>query len=145
MKTFQGIKICLQFDRPGERSPEYDQYCCCWHFSLTFFVEKILTTDRTIYESKKPRRIWWYYGQWQGSYKVMQSSIGKEIQFIRGLPAFKEDLREIDPKFNNVLVFYDLMAQATGGQSSRFPSRFTQGRHRNASVILLLQYMFPKG
>ena len=82
---------------------------------MTFFVENILTTDRTIYESKKPRRIWWYYGQWQGSYKVMQSSIGKEIQFIRGLPEFKEDLREIDPKFNNVLVFYDLMAQATGG------------------------------
>ena len=43
----------------------------------------------------------------------MQSSIGKEIQFIRGLPEFKEDLREIDPKFNNVLVFDDLMAQAT--------------------------------
>ena len=44
---------------------------------------------------------------------MMQSSIGKEIQFIRGLPEFKEDLREIDPKFNNVLVFDDLMAQAT--------------------------------
>ena len=43
----------------------------------------------------------------------MQSSIGKEIQFIRGLPEFKEDLREIDPKFNNGLVFDDLMAQAT--------------------------------
>ena len=43
----------------------------------------------------------------------MQSSTGKEIQFFRGLPAFKEDLREIDPKFNNVLVFDDLMAQAT--------------------------------
>ena len=79
----------------------------------TFFVEKILTTDRIIYESKKPRRIWWYFSQWQGSYKVMQSSIGKEIQFIRGLPGFKEDLREIKPKFNNVLVFDDLMAQAT--------------------------------
>ena len=35
---------------------------------------------------------------------MMQSSDGKEIQFIRGLPEFKEDLREIDPKFNNVLV-----------------------------------------
>jgi len=28
-------------------------------------------------------------------------------------PEFKEDLQEIDPKFNNVLVFDDLMAQAT--------------------------------
>ena len=43
----------------------------------------------------------------------MQKSIGREIQFIRGLPEFKEDLREIDPKFNNVLVFDDLMAPTT--------------------------------
>ena len=109
----------------------------------TFFVEKILTTDRILYESKKPRRIWWYYSQWQDTYKVMQSSIGKEIQFFRGLPEFKEDLREIDPKFNNVLVFDDLMAQAT--DSPPVSLLFTQGRHRNASVILLLQNMFPKG
>ena len=86
----------------------------------TFFVEKILTMDRILYESKKPRRIWWYYSQWQNSHKVMQSSIGTEIQFFsRGLPELKEDLREIDPKFNNVLVFDDLMAQAT---DSRLPS-----------------------
>ena len=109
----------------------------------TFFVEKILTTDRILYESKKPRRIWWYYSQWQDSYKVMQSSFEKEIQFFRGLPEFKEDLREIDPKFNNVLVFDDLMAQATDSPLVCF--LFTQGRHTNASVILLLQNMFPKG
>ena len=74
---------------------------------------------------------------------MMQSSIGKEIQFFRGLPEFKEDLREIDPKFNNVLVFDDLMAQATDSPLVCF--LFTQGRHTNASVILLLQNMFPKG
>ena len=53
------------------------------------------------------------------------------------------DVREIDPKFNNVLVFDDLMAQAT--DSPLVSLLFTQGRHRNASVILLLQNMFPKG
>ena len=99
----------------------------------TFFVEKILTTDRILYESKKPRRIWWYYSQWQDTYKVMQSSIGKEIQFFRGLPEFKEDLREINPKFNNVLVFDDLMAQAT--DSPLVSLLFAQGRHRNTSAI----------
>ena len=98
----------------------------------TFFVEKILTMDRILFQSKKP-------SHWQDSYKAMQSSIGKEIQFIRGLPEFKEDLREIDPKFNNVLVFNDLMAQAT--DSPLVSLRFTQDRHRNASVILLLQNM----
>ena len=67
----------------------------------------------------------------------MQSSIGKESQFFRGLPEFKEVLREIDPKFNNVLVFDDLMAQAT--DNPLVSLLFTQGRHRNASVILLLK------
>ena len=65
------------------------------------------------------------------------------MQFIRGPPEFKEDLREIDPKFNNVLVFNDLMAQAT--DSPLVSLLFTQARHRNASVIILLQNMFPKG
>ena len=40
----------------------------------------------------------------------------------------------IDPKFNNVLVFDDLMSQAT--DSPLLSLLFTQGRHRNASVIL---------
>ena len=53
------------------------------------------------------------------------------------------DVREIDPKFNNVVVFDDLMAEAT--DSPLVSLLFTQGRHRNASVILLLQNMFPKG
>ena len=53
------------------------------------------------------------------------------------------DVREIGPKFNNVLVFDDLMAQAT--DSPLVSLLFTQGRHRNASVILLLQNIFPKG
>ena len=85
------------------------------------------------YETKKPRRILWYYSQWQDRYEAMKSSIGKDIQFSHGLPNFKDDLREIDPKFNNVLVFDDLMAQAT---DSPIVSRlFTQSRHRNAKHV----------
>ena len=37
-------------------------------------------------------------------YLQSDAVIGKEIQFFRGLPEFNEDLREINPKFNNVLV-----------------------------------------
>ena len=43
----------------------------------------------------------------------------------------------------HVLVFDDLMAQATN--SPHVSLLFTQGRRRNARVILLLQNMFPKG
>ena len=42
-----------------------------------------------------------------------------------------------------MLVFDDLMAQTTDSPLVSF--LFTQGRHRNTSVILLLQNMFPKG
>lgn len=69
--------------------------------------------------------------------------MGDEIQFTQGLPTLSEDLREINPKLNNVLVFDDLMSQAT--EIPVLSKQFTQGRHRNASVILLLQNMFPKG
>jgi len=63
---------------------------CPTQCGKTFFVEKTLTTDRILYESKKPRRIWWYFSQWQDTYKVMQSSMGKEIEFFRGLQSFKK-------------------------------------------------------
>ena len=68
--------------------PKHIQNLCFNIFSLlvvgptqcgkTFFFEKILSTDCTLYESKKSKQIWWYYSQWQDRYKVMQSSIGKE-------------------------------------------------------------------
>lgn len=41
----------------------------------------------------------------------MKSAIGKGIDFFRGLPNFQEDLREIDPKYNNGINFDDLMAE----------------------------------
>ena len=109
----------------------------------TVFVEQILTRDRIVYETNKPRRILWYYSQWQDRYEALKSAIGKDIKFFRGLPTFQEDLREIDPKYNNVIIFDDLMAEAI--ESPIVSRLFTQGRHRNASVILLLQNMFPKG
>ena len=109
----------------------------------TYFVEQLLTRSCVNYPSKKPRRIYWFYNQWQPCYASLQSTLGDEIQFTQGLPTLSEDLREINPKFNNVLVFGDLMSQAT--ETPVLSKQFTQGRHRNASVILLLQNMFPKG
>ena len=68
---------------------------------------------------------------------------GKSIRFERGVPELSEDLCEINARYNNIIILDDLMAEAT---DSPVVSRlFTQGRHRNASVILLLQNMFPKG
>ena len=109
----------------------------------TYFVEQLLTKNCIKYPSKKPRGIYWFYNQWQPRYTTLNSALADEIQFTQGLPDLSEDLREISPKFNNLLVFDDLMLRAT--DSPVLSKLFTQGRHRNGSTILLLQNMFPKG
>ena len=109
----------------------------------TYFVQQILENNRIVYEEQKSIRIFWYYNQWQECYEKLKTSLGKSIRFERGVPELSEDLCEINPRYNNIIILDDLMAEAT---DSPVVSRlFTQGRHRNASVILLLQNMFPKG
>ena len=109
----------------------------------TYFVQQILKYNRIVYEEQKSIRIFWYYNQWQECYEDLKTSLGKSIRFERGVPELSENLCEINPRYNNIIILDDLMAEAT---DSPVVSRlFTQGHHRNASVILLLQNMFPKG
>ena len=109
----------------------------------TYFVQQILKHNRIVYEEQKSIRIFWYYNQWQECYEELKTSLGKSIRFERGVPELSENLCEINPQYNNIIILDDLMAEGT---DSPVVSRlFTQGRHRNASVILLLQNMFPKG
>ena len=111
----------------------------------TYFVQQILENNRIVYEEQKSIRIFWYYNQWQECYEKLKKSLGKSIRFERGVPELSENLCEINLRYNNIIILDDLMAEAT---DSPVVSRlFTQGRHRNASVILLLQnmHMFPKG
>jgi len=134
------IKVCLE-------TRAYPEFKFNHMFSMlvvgpsqcgkTYFVEELLTKPCVNYPNKKPRRIQWFFNQWQRRYKSLQSALGNEIQFTQGLPELSEDLHEINPKWNNILVFDDLMAQAT--DSPVLSKLFTQRRHRNASVILLLQ------
>ena len=59
------------------------------------------------------------------------------------MPELFKNLCEINARCNIIIIPDDLMAEAT---DSPVVSRLlTQGRYRNASVILLLQNMFPKG
>ena len=109
----------------------------------TYFVQQLLTKNCIEYPSEKPTQIYWFYNQWQPRYDTLKRALKKKIQFTQGLPDLSEDLHEINPEYNNILVFDDLMSQAI--DSPVLSQLFTQGRHRNASVILLLQNMFPKG
>ena len=109
----------------------------------THFVQQLLTTNCIDFPEKKPRMVYWFYNQWQPSYEAIQRALKQKIRFAQGLPELKDDLSSINPARNSILVLDDLMAQAT--DSPVVSKLFTQGRHRNASVILLLQNMFPKG
>ena len=97
----------------------------------TYFVEQLLTKNCVKYPSKKPKRIYWFYNQWQPRCASLKSTLDDEIQFTQGLPDLSEMI--INPKFNNVLVFDDLMSQAT--ESPVLSKLFTKERHRNATVI----------
>ena len=109
----------------------------------TYFVQQLLTKNCIEYPSEKSTQIYWFYNQWQPRYDALKRVLKKKLQFTQGLPDLSEDLQEINPEYNNILVFDDLMSQAI--DSPVLSQLFTQGRHRNASVILLLQNMFPKG
>ena len=112
----------------------------------TYFVDQLLSNLNEKMKFKNPNlkcRISWFYGQWQQCYSNMQKKLGKGIRFVQGLPEYNDDLGDIDIRFNHILVLDDLMLQAK--DSAIVSKLFTQGRHRNASVILMLQNAFPKG
>ena len=110
----------------------------------SFFFKQMLERDHIEYDDpRKQRRIHWFYGQYQDTFKDMRRNIGKDIYFKQGLPEFEPDLCDIDPRYNNIVVLDDLMDMAV--DSPIISKLFTHGRHRNVSVILLLQNAFPKG
>ena len=106
--------------------------------------QRALERERIEYEDHRKRpKIHWFYGQYQAMFKDMKRSLGHYIYFREGLPTFQLDISDIDPKCNSIIVLDDLMDLAI--DCPIIEKLFTQGRHGNASVILLLQNAFPKG
>ena len=109
----------------------------------SYFVEQLLNSKSIKYPSRKAKRIQLFYTQWQPLYDRLRTKHGNSISFTQGLPEVKDNLENIDDKVHNLWVLDDLMEEAV--QSPIISQLFTRGRHRNLSVILLLQNMFPKG
>ena len=109
----------------------------------THFVHQLLTHKCMTFPDKKPVLVCWFYNQWQPKYAEIQGDLKNKIRFAQGLPEVEDDLSSIPLARHTIIVLDDLMAQAT--DSPVVSKLFTQGRHRNASVILLLQNMFPRG
>ena len=110
------------------------------HFSLKKFSQRIVLFTRARTRGK--------YGGTTVSGRVATKwcSHLSERKFSLIFVAF-QSLKKIFGKLTQSLtICWFLMILWPKQQiSSRFPSRFTQGRHRNASIILLLQNMFPEG
>ena len=109
----------------------------------THFVHRLLMHKCITYPDQKPVMVCWFYNQWQPRYEELQRALQSQIRFARGLPELEDDLSTIQSTRHTIIVLDDLMAEAK--DSPVVSKLFTQGRHRNASVILLLQNMFPKG
>ena len=70
----------------------------------TYFVQQILKHNRIVYEEQMSIRIFWYYNQWQECYEELKTSLGKSIRFERGVPELSENLCEINPRYNNIII-----------------------------------------
>ena len=105
----------------------------------THFVRKVLETPEL-----KPFEVEWCYNQPQKEYEDYAVRRGN-VRMKKGLPDYDvDDLHDLNKKNRKtVIVIDDLMEEA---KDSKLVSKlFTQGRHRNVSVILILQNAFPKG
>ena len=92
----------------------------------TYFVQQILKHNRIVYEEQKSSPLFWYYNQWQKCFEDSKKFLGKGIRFERGVPELSKNMNEINPRYKNISILNDLMAEAT---DSPVVSRlFTQGR-----------------
>ena len=72
-----------------------------------YFVQRILKQNRIVYEEQKTEksiRIFWYYNQWKECYEELKTSVAKSIRFERGVPELSENMCEINPWYNNIII-----------------------------------------
>ena len=79
-----------------------------------------------------PVRVTWYYGEWQSAYENLDIP---NLHLEEGLPS------SFDASKRNIVVLDDLTAET----DERVTNLFTKKSHHcNASVIYLVQNLFPK-
>lgn len=99
----------------------------------THFVMRLLQSAENAIQPP-PRRMFWFYGEWQATYA--QNKINN-LQYIEGLP--EDDV--LDPTIPNLIVIDDLLSET----DSKVTKLFTKGsHHKNCSVIYITQNLFDK-
>lgn len=103
----------------------------------TTWFKNVLETGRV---QPKPQRIIWLYAQWQPLYESMKTY----VEFYQGIPEWLNQPDAINRQTTNLIVLDDLMDSAV--DSKMVSSLFTEGsHHRNLSVVLFMQNVFPQG
>lgn len=86
-------------------------------------------------------RVVYFYGQSEPDLNILSVN---NIEKIQGSTIDDDFLNSFDPKLKNVIILDDLMNEV--GNQAIFANLFTKvSRHRNITVFLLLQNLFPKG
>lgn len=105
----------------------------------TVFVKKLLENSQSLI-SPAPNRIVWCYGEYQPLHSELKVTV-PDIELVEGFPEKLEDTFTQDKC--NLLVLDDLMNET--GNDDRLGRVFTRmAHHRNLSVILIQQNLFPK-
>jgi hypothetical protein len=106
----------------------------------THFVMNILQDCQQLI-APTPTKIYWAFGEKnETQMKTIQQMSPLPVHFIEGIP----DVTEFTSDENNLLILDDLMADSAN--SKIVSNLFTRAsHHRNMSVILMLQNLFPKG
>jgi hypothetical protein len=106
----------------------------------TSFVLKLLEFQNEMF-NKTFDRIIYFYGQTEPDVKFHNL---KNIEIINGLNIDEDYLNSFDKNLNNVIILDDLMNEI--GNDKVIANLFSKfSRHRNITVFLLLQNIFPKG
>jgi hypothetical protein len=106
----------------------------------THHVIKLLQKCKELIQPP-PTKIYWAYGEKNERQMArIQQACPLPVHFIEGIP----DSTEFNSEENNLLILDDLMDDSSN--SKTVSNLFTRSsHHRNMSVILMLQNLFPKG
>ena len=147
IKITSTMKVILQ----NQLVLPLDQLLCNIHYTCivagctqggkTVSVKKLLENAKTTI-SPPPERIIWFYGQWQPMYLEMIKAI-PGIEFKEGIHSDIDSDEYLDVSTRNRIVLDDLMTQMILWHSADI---FIKGsRHRNLSVIYIVQNIFQHG
>lgn len=109
----------------------------------TQYIFKILLNKDVMFGNKEPKKMRYYYGIWQQSFREMQSKI-QGLSFHEGLPTEDELLSFTDPDSHTLLILDDVMHLAANSEVVELI--FTRiSHHRCCSCFYLQQNAFIKG